>query len=114
MTLRTTSATRRTVVSRSSDVASTSATSSRSDSTGSFPGFVRTEPIVFMITAPRSGTLKGPPDQPQPGTLFTRHHTNVGEIAILLRVIQTVAYHKLVGNLEAHVVALQRQLAPRR
>src|SRR5580704_9453565 len=45
MTLRTTSATRRTVVSRSSEVASTSATSSSSDSTGKRSGLASTESI---------------------------------------------------------------------
>src|SRR5215467_99323 len=51
MTLRTTSATRRSVVSRSSDVASTSATSSSSDSAGRRSGLDTTEPIACMIAA---------------------------------------------------------------
>src|SRR5256885_7273567 len=49
MTLRTTSATRRSVVSRSKDVASTSATSSSSDSAGDGSGLETTELMLVMI-----------------------------------------------------------------
>src|SRR3954451_5819352 len=60
MTLRTTSATRRRVVSRSSDVASTSATSSRRDSAGDGSVLETTELMLVMIGAtilipPRAG-----------------------------------------------------------
>src|SRR5579862_9804937 len=51
MTLRTTSATRRRVVSRSSDVANTSATSRSKDSAGSRSGLETTEPMERMIPA---------------------------------------------------------------
>src|SRR5580658_2087631 len=102
MTLRTTSATRRTVVSRSSDVASTSATSSSSDSTGKRSGLDSTEPIVRMIAA--TFHLKGQEARPKgvpvlSRYLFSRHHANIGEIAILLRVVEPEPNYKFVGNL---------------
>src|SRR5581483_11735731 len=68
MTLRTTSATRRSVVSRSSEVASTSATSSSSDSAGDGSGLDTTELILVMIAAafcwlPERGTQRIRPDR---------------------------------------------------
>src|SRR5579863_97420 len=109
MTLRTTSATRRTVVSRSSEVASTSATSSSSDSTGKRSDFVRTEPIVVYDSSRVFSACREAPLVP----LFPGHHTNIGQVAIFLGVVEAVADHKFVGNLEPDVVALERQFAPR-
>src|ERR1700726_2312776 len=139
MTLRTTSATRLTVVSRSSDVASTSATSSSKDSTGKRSGLEMTEPIARIIAAAfpvlppgtpptvleadrgsvalnlkpsprrtRSHTKKASVDQVLCDTscpswfmvLFSRHNANIGEIAIFLSVVQPVANHEFVRNLE--------------
>src|ERR1035437_7173309 len=125
MTLPTTSATRRTVVSRSSDVANTSATSSSSDSTGNRSGLESTEPIRSYDSSrvPRSSWLAGSAgskgvSSTQLGAtraaLFSRYNANVCQIAVLLRVIQSVAHHKSIGNLEPDIVALQRKLAPRR
>src|SRR5271169_4600860 len=124
MTLRTTSATRRTVVSRSSDVASTSATSSSSDSTGRRSGLDRTEPILLYdssrLPVPLSSGefgAKGLLDSysgTTAGALPSGHNANVGEVAVLLRVVQSVANHKFIWNLEPDVVALKRKLASRR
>src|SRR5580658_9506121 len=128
MTLRTTSATRRTVVSRSSDVASTSATSSSSDSTGKRSDLESTEPIVRMIAAAfpcyaeaiaaRKGvSILGALlffRQLFSGELFSRYYANVGQVAILLRVVEPETNHKLVGNLKSDVISFQRKLAPRR
>src|SRR5580658_3007797 len=123
MTLRTTSATRRTVVSRSSDVASTSATSSSNDSTGNRSGLDSTEPIslydssrVPVVAGSNHGPKRGFYFQGAtiPSALSSWYHANVGEVAILLRVIKPEANHEFVGNLESDVIAFQRQLAPRR
>src|SRR5579859_1118861 len=125
MTLRTTSATRRTVVSRSSDVANTSATSSSSDSTGKRSGLESTEPILRMIAAAFRLPLKAKTQRLKSGVvslisprstdaaLASRHHANIGKIAIFLRVVEAVADYKFL-NLESNVVAFQRKLAPRR
>src|SRR5271170_3088663 len=120
MTLRTTSAIRRRVVSRSREVASTSATSS---SRGSIcrccAGLERTEPIVSMIAAEfaRQGTLPAPclslPLAAARGpccavfllpTLFSRHHAYIGQVAIAFSVIQPIADDKFIGNFEAYVI----------
>src|ERR1700685_2196194 len=123
MTLRTTSATRLRVVSRSSDVANTSATSSSSDSTGKRSGLEMTELIARMIAAAfgfprrirRSNRSTGELcwSASCRAKLLSGHNANVGQVAILLRVIQAVADDKFVGNLEANVVALERKLASR-
>jgi hypothetical protein len=39
-------------------------------------------------------------------------HADVPQIAIILRVIETVAHHKLVGNLKSYVSHLHRPLPP--
>src|SRR5579864_5641987 len=122
MTLRTTSATRRTVVSRSSDVATASATSSSNDSTGKRSGLEITEPIVGMIAAafPVPAVREGSGSKGVSeflalcgSTLFSGHNANVGEVTIFLRVVQSVANHKFVRNLETNVVAIQGELASR-
>src|SRR5579863_357012 len=128
MTLRTTSATRRTVVSRSSDVARTSATSSRSDSTGRRSGLERTEPIPVNDSSRSSRISAGskiptsrkrtrdPSPSLRAGSallgLFSGHDANVGEVAVFFRVVKAVADYEFVGNFEAHVIALERKLAP--
>src|SRR5437763_9337265 len=125
MTLRTTSATRRSVVSRSKDVASTSATSSSSDSAGDGSGLETTELMLVMIAVSfsrpvdtwamllgkhrakvRSGRDTG-------FYLLSRHHTNIREIAVFFGVIESVADHKFVRNLKSHVIAFQGKLAAR-
>src|SRR5260221_13131262 len=112
MTLRTTSATRRTVVSRSSDVASTSATSSNSDSTGKRSGLERTELIVCMIAA--AFPVPSSVGCSLRTVLLSRHDANVGQVAVLLRVVQAVADHEFVGDLEPNIIAFDRKLAARR
>src|ERR1700733_24739 len=114
MTLRTTSATRRSVVSRSSDVARTSATSSRSGSICKC-GLLRTEPIAFYIHD--TSHFRGYLSRFTCGVsvpLLPRHDANVGKIAVALGIVEPVAYDKLVGNLETDVVAFQCEFAPRR
>src|ERR1700689_5273157 len=120
MTFRTTSATRRRVVSRSSDVANPSATSSSKDSAGKRSGLETTEPIARMIAAafPGAGSRQGNADKKacdeavRPN-LFSGNHANVGQIAILFGVIQPIADDKFIRNLEADVITFQRELAPR-
>ena len=46
-------------------------------------------------------------------TLFSWYHADVGEIAVTLGIVESVAYDKFVGNLESNVVAFDRELAPR-
>src|SRR5579863_3189292 len=120
MTLRTTSATRLTVVSRSSDVAKTSATSSKSDSTGRRSGLETTEPIagydnsyipLFPIAQKGRGCCGSP--RRVVTKLLSRHNANVGKVAIFLCVVEPIADHKFIGNLEADIVAFQGKLAPR-
>src|SRR5215470_735925 len=124
MTLRTTSATLRKVVSRSSDVANTSATSSSSDSTGNRSGLDRSEPTfpydssrvcglaldskMFEARALRD-RCTGDPYRLLPG-----HHAYVRKIAVFFRVVQAISHDKLVWNLESNVVAFQWKLASRR
>src|ERR1700722_15383539 len=128
MTLRTTSATRRRVVSRSSEVASTSATSS---SKGSIckccAGLERTDPIVSMIAAGFRETESTPVRSGfcrllgvrqccaafLSTTLLPRHYADIGQGAVALRVIQPIADHQFIGDLEADVIALKWKLAPR-
>src|SRR6266567_6321697 len=109
MTLRTTSATRRTVVSRSSDVASTSATSSSSDSTGKRSGLERTELIVCMIAA--AFPVPASVGCPLRTVLLSRYNANVGQVAVLLCVVQSVTHHEFIGDLEPDIVAFERKLA---
>src|SRR5579862_5292444 len=108
MTLRTTSATRRTVVSRSSEVANTSATSSSSDSTGKRSGLERTESIVGYDSSTFPGTSCEPLNRLKRlvGSGISSRaapaakpsdDANVGEVAILFRVIEPVADHKFIG-----------------
>src|ERR1700740_1606639 len=124
MTLRTTSATRRSVVSRSSDVAKTSATSSSKDSTGKRSGLEMTELITRYDSSRAAGLISAIFLRPlecqrknrasPAGQLFSRHDANIREIAIFFRVIEPVADHELVRNLKADVIAFERKLAPRR
>src|SRR5215472_18884268 len=119
MTLRTTSATRRSVVSRSSEVANTSATSSRRDSTG-IPGFEAAEPMTGTGND-SSRILALPLHQNRRGAeqlwnvsygmrlapLFSRDDTNVGEVTVFFRIVEPVANHKFVGNLKSYVISLK-------
>src|ERR1700739_2681333 len=115
MTLRTTSATRRSVVSRSSDVAKTSATSSSKDSTGRRSGLEMTELITRYDSSRAAGLISAisyaasrvstQDSCPQAADqLFSRHNTDIRQIAILFRVVEAVADHELVWNLEADVI----------
>src|SRR5215831_1769014 len=108
MTLRTISATRRTVVSRSSDVAKASATSSSKDSTGKRSGFDRTEPIE--VTSYDNSRVSGS----RCLKLFAGNDADVGEIAVFLGIVEAVADHEFIGDLEADVVAFEGELAPGR
>src|SRR5271156_64015 len=127
MTLRTTSATRRRVVSRSSEVDMTSATSSNRGSTyrclscgKCFSSLFRTEAIISMIAAvlsvpstqylvPRTATCDRLALVFLLGTrylvlsLLARHDADVGQIPIAFRVVQSVAHNELIGNGEADV-----------
>src|SRR5579862_4856329 len=120
MTLRTTSATRLTVVSKSSEVANTSATSRRSDSTGKRSGLEMAEPIAkydssrgpqFLIGQQQRGCGGGP--RCACSKLFSGNNANVGEIAIFLGIVKPVADDKFVWDFEADVVSFQRKLSPR-
>src|SRR5581483_8055191 len=104
MTFRTSSATRRKVVSRSSVVLTTSATSSSNGSTAdTFPTWVWETPTVLMISVSRNRTA----DAGCRG-LFPWNDANVGQIPVPFRVIKTVADNKFVGDFEAHIIAFNR------
>src|SRR5438270_4908125 len=120
MTRRTTSATRVSVVSKSSEVANTSATSSSRSSTGRRFGLETTEFTLVMIAAglsticnrksrrrERSGILK----RTHARRLFSWYNADVSQISILLRVIQAIADHKFVGNLESDVITFEWQFS---
>src|SRR5436305_12427279 len=108
MTLRTISATRRTVVSRSRDVAKASATSSNNDSTGNRCGFDKTDPIG--VTSYDNSRLSSS----RCAKLFARDNADIGEIAVFLGIVEAVSNHEFVGNFKTHVVALEGKLAARR
>src|SRR6478672_422093 len=126
MTLRTTSATRRSVVSRSKDVASTSATSSNSDSAGDGSGLETTELMLVMIAVSFScpvdtgamllgkQSTKARSGRGTRACLLSRDYTNVWQIAVFFGVIEAVADHKFVRNLKSDVIAFQGKLAARR
>src|ERR1700756_347336 len=46
--------------------------------------------------------------------LLARHDTDIRNVAILLRVVETVAHNELVWNFEAYIIALQREFPPGR
>src|ERR1700678_2977437 len=115
MTVRTTSAMRRRVVSRSSEVARTSDISSNKGSTANcFPELFRTDPMVRSMIAAAIEVPGAPRCEYSPGSLLPRDNTNVGQIAIAFGIVKSVADDKFVGNGEAHIVALQRQFPARR
>src|ERR1700690_592063 len=121
MTLRTSSATRRNVVSRSSVVLTTSATSSRRGSTWEackvgaavvFTGFILVH-LQFAICnwqwkieSAREAKLR-----PVNSPLQIFQHANIRNVAIALGIVQAVADHVGIGNGEADVVRLDRLYA---
>src|SRR5690242_12857567 len=123
MTLRTTSATRRKVVSRSSEVASTSATSSSRDSAGEGSGLEITESMNVMIAAGfcapvDTGTVRFNGNvrkrlwwRGNCACLFSRYYTNIGKVAVFFGVVQPIAHDEFIWDLESDVVAFQGQFA---
>src|SRR5713101_4347817 len=137
MTLRTSSATRFSVVSRSSVVFTTSATSSRRGSTSEARPVC--EAVIFtsyIIAADWRGAstasfcnwqfvignLKiesgGPPQLRiticQLQILNVLQYTDIRKIAVALRIVQAVTNHVGIGNCEADVLRLDRLFAARR
>src|SRR5450631_3972202 len=119
MTLRTSSATRRNVVSRSSVVFTTSATSSRRGSTSEARSIC--EAVVFTSSIIAAGELVI--ENRKRGFVKLQitnyqsqifEHADIRKVSVALRIVQAVADHVGIGNGEADVVRLNRLLAARR
>src|SRR5581483_3947576 len=132
MTLRTNSATRFRVVSRSKVVFTTSATSSSSGSTLGNPAWVSVADIAAYDNS-RFGSYplsarcyRGSDLEPdgnrvpmraragRDGRSLARDDADIGQVAIALRIVQAVAHNELIGNFETDVIGLDGLLAPRR
>src|ERR1700687_3969285 len=125
MTLRTSSATRRSVVSRSSVVLTTSATSSRRGSTSERRPVG--EAVVFtgfIISGGRSGSshahlqfvignLRIEDSRFHNYQLQIFQHADIRKVAVFFRVVQAIADDVSIGNGEADVVRLDRLPAAR-
>src|SRR2546423_2431543 len=119
MTLRTNSATRRRVVSRSRVVLTTSATSSRKGSTWvgaiSWAGLELTAFILAAASGPRctrrEGSTAGVAVHGSPSGILD--HANIRQVSIALRIIEAIAHHIGIGDRETYVVRLDGHLAPR-
>src|SRR5581483_9571147 len=130
MTLRTNSATRFRVVSRSKVVFTTSATSSSSGSTLGNPAWVSVADIAAYdnsrfgsyplsarcyreVTWNQTATAF-PCQQGRDGRSLARDDADIGQVAIALRIVQAVTHNELIGNFETDVIGLDGLLAPRR
>src|SRR5882724_2966742 len=131
--LRTTSATRRKVVSRSSEVLTTSATSSSSRSKGGTPGDKPAAPLGFapctavpdcvevdVTIFHDSSRSRGAIRRWKAGKL-TRYvqtlpckRANVRQITVALSVIESITHHKFIRYGEANIIARDWHLPARR
>src|ERR1700730_10007864 len=121
MTLRTNSATRRSVVSKSSVVFTTSATSSRRGSTLDSISVWEAGICTLLNHTSHSGGLRvGAVPRIYEGSLTAKqielpwNDADVGQVAISFRMIEAVTNHKFVRNAEAHIIGVNRLFSARR